>query len=540
MRFAVLYRPCILALLVSCTMPMAQGGYQISQCGSDGKFDLDETSSAYLTCTGITDDKVTWFINRDNGVDYNNWMGSCTWSRAGCSYTNMYVVNRPNFNTCILTVKRNNRGTIAGTVKCGSARCEVRVVYMADRLSNCMASMNLTALDRKDWTVKASCDVEKMYASDGNYTCHWIVTNSNGIETQEKGSLSKESFVANTTAYVRGTCSTRNLPMPTVAGTYTYDVIVNPGITRLTGPSLEIKCPTNKWRCGNNHCIWKDWRCDGEVHCGDGSDEQNCVSCAYRAWKCNNDTKCVTSSQRCNGNIDCGDGSDEQDCDYQISQCGSDGKVDLDETCLAYLTCTGIRDNRVTWDINRDDGTNLTMGSCSWSDRRCVYNSPPYEVTRTDYSNSTLIVTCEHGKQNNRNPIAGTVICRGNHNTFSARCKVRVVYKAEKLFNCMTLINLTALERKDWTVKASCDVKKMYASDGNYSCHWIVTNGNGTETQEKGSLSTESFVANTTAYVRGTCSTRNLPMPTVSGTYNYDVIVNPGNTRLTGARLEIK
>ncbi|XP_070201096.1 uncharacterized protein [Littorina saxatilis] len=29
-------------------------------------------------------------------------------------------------------------------------------------------------------------------------------------------------------------------------------------------------------------------------------------------------------------------------------------------------------------------------------------------------------------------------------------------------------------------------------------------------------------------------------MPTVAGTYNYDVIVNPGNTRLTGPRLEIR
>ncbi|KAK7106320.1 hypothetical protein V1264_017586 [Littorina saxatilis] len=592
---------------------------QISQCDSDGKVDLDESSPAYLTCTGITDDTVTWFINYNNGVDYYNFMGSCGWYGSWCGYIALYTVNRPNFNTSILTVKGNNRGTIAGTVKCGSARCKVRVVYKADRLSNCMASMDLTALNRKDWTVKASCDVEKMYASDGNYTCLWILTNSNGIETQEKGSLSTESFVANTTAYVRGTCSTRNLPMPTVAGTYKYDVIVNPGITRLAGPRLEIKCPTNKWRCGNNHCIWKDWRCDGEDHCGDGSDEQNCanwtcsptwwkcgnnkciwnadrcdgvthcadgsdednceqwtcpynrwkcrdntlciwisgrcdgkyncrdrsdeencVSCYHRAWKCSNDTKCVTSSQRCDGNTDCADGSDEQNCDYQISQCDNDGKVDLDETCLAYLTCTGIRDNRVTWDINRDDGTNLTMGSCSWSDRRCVYNSPPYEVKRTDYSNSTLIVTCEHGKQNNRNPIAGTVICRGDHNTFSARCKVRVVYKADRLSNCTASINSTALDRKDWTVKASCDVEKMYASDGNYSCYWIVTNENGTETKEKGSLSTESFVANTTAYVRGTCSIRNLPMPTVAGTYSYDVIVNPGITRLTGTRLEIK
>ncbi|XP_070183737.1 uncharacterized protein, partial [Littorina saxatilis] len=263
------------------TGPRLEIRYQILQCGSDGKYDLDETSTAYLSCFGIADDKVKWDINRDDGTNFN--IGSCSWSGRMCGYNYPpYEIRRLDYSTSTLIVKQNLRNSIAGTVICGgnpnkvSPRCKVRVVYKADRLSNCMASINLTALDRKDWTVKASCDVEKMYASDGNYSCYWIVPDGNGIETQEKGSLSTESFVANTTAYVRGTCWIRNLPIPTVAGTYNYDVIVNPGNTRLTGTRLEIKCPTNKWRCGNNHCIWKDWRCDGEDHCGDGSDEQNC------------------------------------------------------------------------------------------------------------------------------------------------------------------------------------------------------------------------------------------------------------------------
>ncbi|XP_070201095.1 uncharacterized protein [Littorina saxatilis] len=288
-------------------------------------------------------------------------MGSCSWSGRKFGQTAPYVVKRTDYSISTLIVTRDHRNSIAGTVICEgnqnnvSARCKVRVVYKADRLSNCMASINHTVIDRKDWTVSASCDVEKMFASDGNYTCHWIVRNENGIETQEKGSLSTESFVANTAAYARGTCSIRNLPMPTVTGTYNYDVIVNPGNTRLTGPRLEIG--------------------------------------------------------------------------YKISQCGSDGKVDLDETGSAYLTCTGIPDDTVTWYFTRDDGTNVTMGSCSWSNRTCVHSSPPYEVNMTDYSTSTLIVTLDHRKQNHRNTIAGTVICGGNQNSASARCKVRVVCK---------------------------------------------------------------------------------------------------------------
>ncbi|XP_070202320.1 uncharacterized protein [Littorina saxatilis] len=219
---------------------------------------------------------------------------------------------------------------------------------------------------------------------------------------------------------------------------------------------------------------------------------------------------------------------------YEISQCGSDGKVDLEETGSAYLTCTGITDDTVIWDFERDDGTNLSIANCTWPSSVCTTTFAGYEVNRTDNSNCTLTVT-----RNHRHTIAGTVICGGNQNSDSARCKVRVVYKADTLSNCSVSVNDTVTDR-DWTVTASCDVEKMYASDGHYSCRWVVPDENGTNTEVKGSFSTQGFSENRMVYKRGTCLISNLRMPTATRTYVYDVIVNPGNTRLTGPRLKIK
>ena len=40
--------------------------------------------------------------------------------------------------------------------------------------------------------------------------------------------------------------------------------------------SAAWKCSRSYWQCPNEKCIPKLSVCDGEDHCGDGSDERNC------------------------------------------------------------------------------------------------------------------------------------------------------------------------------------------------------------------------------------------------------------------------
>jgi hypothetical protein len=35
-------------------------------------------------------------------------------------------------------------------------------------------------------------------------------------------------------------------------------------------------CEPNEFKCDNDRCVQKQWLCDGDDDCGDGSDERNC------------------------------------------------------------------------------------------------------------------------------------------------------------------------------------------------------------------------------------------------------------------------
>lgn len=49
-----------------------------------------------------------------------------------------------------------------------------------------------------------------------------------------------------------------------------------PGAARSECHSGKFLCEPNEFTCDNDRCVQKQWLCDGDDDCGDGSDERNC------------------------------------------------------------------------------------------------------------------------------------------------------------------------------------------------------------------------------------------------------------------------
>ncbi|XP_065817157.1 basement membrane-specific heparan sulfate proteoglycan core protein isoform X3 [Labrus bergylta] len=119
-------------------------------------------------------------------------------------------------------------------------------------------------------------------------------------------------------------------------------------------------CEPNEFKCKNGRCALKLWRCDGDNDCEDNSDETDCPTkgpsdrCAPEQFECLSDRTCIPASYQCDDEPDCPDRSDEYGCTPPSVTSPPEESVQAARGKTVTFTCqaVGVPTPIITWRLN--------------------------------------------------------------------------------------------------------------------------------------------------------------------------------------------
>ncbi|XP_061650019.1 basement membrane-specific heparan sulfate proteoglycan core protein isoform X13 [Phyllopteryx taeniolatus] len=119
-------------------------------------------------------------------------------------------------------------------------------------------------------------------------------------------------------------------------------------------------CEPNEFKCKNGRCALKLWRCDGDNDCEDNSDELDCPTkgpddrCAPEQFECLSDRTCIPSSYQCDEEPDCPDRSDEYGCTPPSVTSPPEESIQASRGATVTFSCqaVGVPTPIITWRLN--------------------------------------------------------------------------------------------------------------------------------------------------------------------------------------------